>query len=143
MTDIFQFKKVGRGLEPIDFVSQEKFDSLKNGERYKVSIVKPRSQKNHAHFFGLIQWVADFHRDKFKSYDFLLLTLKQADGLLSYQLNPLTNNYVIVDGSISFEKMDEEAFKGFKERSIHRLCEYFECDIIELFEHETSLRRAA
>ena len=105
-----RLKKWNGGLIPFDDEAREVLAKKKHGEMVEADIVTPRNYEFHKKFFLMLNLVYD-NTDEFKSLDNLLSYIKIMTG----ECDIIEANGIAfrVPRSISFAKMDNEAFDRF------------------------------
>lgn len=73
------FERRGNHFVPVDFGAQDMVESIPEGGTVLLSHRKPRSGKNHAHFFAILNKAID-HLDGYQDVDDLLDAIKIAVG---------------------------------------------------------------
>lgn len=114
-------KRQGK-LVPMDIMSEELLDGLKEGDRVLVTIRRPRSIRNHRLLFALLRKVVE-NSDKWADEEVLLDDLKLATGLFQTRVSALTGMPYPVPASISFASMDQARFHDWFVKAVAKLSE--------------------
>ena len=100
-------KRQGKGLVPADPVAAELMAKLPMGKVLKGTISQPRNPDHHRKFFALLGAVFP-HQDTYATNESFLSAIKCALGY-GESVKLLDGRTVLVPGSISFAKMDQQA----------------------------------
>jgi len=114
--DAKAFIRRGNCLVPADFVAEEWMQAIPEGKEILVDWRKPRSPKNHRHFFAILHLASD-HLPEYPDEDTLLDALKVAVNHVR-PLRLVDGRMIFLPKSINFASMAEEPFKRFKNRAL-------------------------
>jgi len=104
-------RRKGSRLEPCAQLDEEILAEFPEGKDLSVSITRPRSNKHHRFFMGLLQIVC-YNHDTYKRPDQLLLWLKIRLGYVD-EVRFHNEKVWWVAKSISFNAMGQDQFKKF------------------------------
>ena len=113
------FIRRGNSLVPADFVAEEWLQAIPEGAEILIDWRKPRSPKNHRHFFAILH-IACENLPKYADEESLLDALKIAVNYVRPVLLA-TGKMIFLPKSINFASMGEEEFKRFKNRVLYVL----------------------
>lgn len=116
------FVKRNRALIPLDIMSDELLDGMKDGERVLVTIRRPRSISNHRLLFALLRRVVE-NSDRWADEEVLLDDLKLATGLFQTRVSGINGMPYPVPASISFAAMDQVRFHDWFAKAVSKLAE--------------------
>ena len=115
MAKIAYVRKTLNALSASDAGSQDIISELPAGVVFKIQITQPRNVKFHRKFFALLKIILD-NQSHFQNLDELLYAVKIRLGYsVPVQLKGMVGH---MPKSISFSKMDEQAFSEFYERTL-------------------------
>ena len=119
MTQIRLIKKFGK-LVPYDEQSKEYVDSLPVDGFVTCDIKRPRNSKHHRKYFALLNTVYNA-QDVYESFEAFRSAMACAVGYADTTVLP-DGRTVLVAKSISFAKMDQDAFNEFWKANIKVIC---------------------
>ena len=115
MAKIAYVRKTLNALAATDASSEDIISELPAGVVFKIQITQPRNVKFHRKFFALLKIILD-NQSHFQNLDELLYAVKIRLGYsVPVQLKGMVGH---MPKSISFSKMDEQAFSEFYERTL-------------------------
>jgi hypothetical protein len=119
MTRAMFIKQPGR-LIPADADAEEMMSGIKNGVGVFVSVKEPRNYKHHQLMFVMLNKICE-NCLEWKDAHSLLDALKIEVGYVD-RVKDLHGKIYLKPKSISFEKMDQTAFRRFYNRLVHVVC---------------------
>lgn len=111
MSDRALFQKTFNGFSPINEEAQEVFDRCKFGEIVELKATKVRNGRYHRLFFAMLKLISE-NSDPHISPKAALHFAKLATGTGDLVTDSKGEKH-FVPGSISFAKMDQDAFEAF------------------------------
>jgi hypothetical protein len=130
--DIYLVKMSSILASPAYDDDKEKFDKLKTGDIFKVSIKKVRNPKFHRKYFALINMVFD-NQNKFENKDKLRDYLTIKSGFYDETFTDV--GVLLTPKSISFDKMDDFEFGELFDTTIKVIEKEFGFDNESILEH--------
>jgi len=121
MAQTIHLRRVLNRLAPADAHSEELLNSLPAGRELKAVITQPRNVAHHRKFFALLNVIYP-HQDTYPTRESLLKAIKCALGFGETIKLP-DGRIILSPGSISFGKMDQQAFSEFYERAVKLITE--------------------
>jgi hypothetical protein len=116
------FAKKNRALVPLDIMSDELLDGIKEGDRVLVTIRRPRSIKNHRLLFALLRKVTE-NSDRWANEEVLLEDLKLNTGLYTIRTSAFSGMPYPVPSSISFAAMPQAEFSAWFAKAVSKLAD--------------------
>lgn len=104
-------------IAPADGLSAEQIDGLSVGQVYGATIKKKRNVKHLRKYWALMSAVFP-HQAFYPTVKKLERGVKRALGLTEEVLNPVTMEYETDTGSIAFDKMEQDEFSEYYDRSV-------------------------
>jgi hypothetical protein len=105
--DIFLTKTLS-GLAASDEEAKQALKRWKVGETLKCSVRKPRSYKNHKHYFALLNLTSE-NQDRYTSFEHFRKAVQIAAGHVD-ELITLEGEVVLIPKSIAYDALDEMEF---------------------------------
>lgn len=135
MTDLnaVVMRRRGSSLIPSDQRAEEFLEKVKDGKEVVVTIRKSRNPQHHKWVFAVLATVVKA-TGKWHSTDHLLEDLKMVTGLREVRYNQFTGKPQYVVKSVSFEAMDDFAFRAWFDIALPLLAEAVGCDPVQLLE---------
>ena len=124
MSDRTLFQRTFDGFRPANEKGQEFFGRVKLGEIVEIKATKVRNGQYHRLFFAILALISD-NSEPHLTGEELLYFAKMATGTGKTIANPKTGQPEFIPGSISFAKMDQQAFEAFVQKAIPPLCRRF------------------
>jgi len=115
-------KKTSKGLIPLDEVSVNAFNKLKEDEEILVSFTRHRNIKNHRRLFSMLNGVvanSDHYNDVNSLLDVIKLKAHYFTTVVTHD-----GNAVYIPKSINFATLDEESFRIFFSNAIDIILEF-------------------
>lgn len=137
------FVRRGNALVPADMMADEMLREIPDGREVLVTVRRPRSPRNHAHFFAILHRALEHMPESCQIFDerTLLDAIKLAVGHVR-RVRTLNGITLEMPDSIDFSSMPEDRFQRFKARALYILGQVIGCDPADL-EPEDQKRRAA
>lgn len=111
------------GLKPLYESDLDNKRKLKIGERYRVTVTRPRNYQFFQKFMALMNMTLQ-NQDKYDTMDQLLIEVKLKVG--HYDLHVTTKGKPIyIPKSISFANMDEDKFQEFYNSALDVVLKHF------------------
>lgn len=123
MTDRALFRKTFEGLLPANNEGKDFYDRIKLGEIVELKGVKVRNGQYHRLFFAMLRLVSENSNPPISEAAALHFA-KMATGTGEF-VTDSRGREVFVPGSISFARMDQNAFKDFVQTAIPPLVARF------------------
>lgn len=104
-------------LRPVDEAGETLLQGLRQGEIVRAEIRRPRNVQHHRWLWALATIVAQ-NSTVWRNSEDVVTALKFATGHVTTFRIPGTDKVYEIPRSISFAKMDQDAFKQFSDRCI-------------------------
>lgn len=117
MAELYLIAQLG-ALRPVDDEGKE-FIAKRHGKTLRCEVVEPRNAGHHRKFFAMLNIVLK-SQDHYKNIDQLLNVCKLAIGHV--EVCKTKHGMVQWPASISWAKMDQEAFDAFYNRAVDWVC---------------------
>lgn len=118
-TEVYLKRRMG-ALYPTNRGDEEALMSLPEGVTVKAVITQPRNVKHHRKFMALLNAVYP-HQEAYATFESFHAAIKVALGYGDTVALP-DGRVIIVPGSISFAKMDQQSFEQFYQRAMDLIC---------------------
>lgn len=115
MPDILLKHALG-ALRPVDAQGEEVLRGIKNGAIVKATIKRPRNVRHHRLYWGLVSILFD-NQSRYSTPEELSDVIKVATGHCTV-IQTGDGKEIRIPKSISFAKMDQDAFRQFFDRVV-------------------------
>lgn len=115
MPDILMRKAFG-ALRPVDEQGEESLRGIPNGAVVKVTVKRPRNIRHHRLYWALMSLLHE-NQSRYATVEELSDAIKCAVGHCTVITRP-DGTEIRIPRSISFSKMDQDAFKQFFDRVV-------------------------
>lgn len=118
-------KKIGEGIFPFDDEAKKAFDRLPSNTLLYLGIKSPRNGRFHSKYFAMLNVIRDnYHED----VDIEHLNIHVKNKLFMWEAVVVGGVCYKIYDSISFAKMDEDAFGEFYTKAVQACLEIVPID---------------
>lgn len=119
-----KWRKTAQGtLSPECWQAEEFIDKLKVNAIVSGALGSNRSKPYHDRFFKVLDCVVKYDTERFRSKEFLYLSLKKSLGYIDLIKSPFGDGFIMIEKSNAIGKASQEEFEKFTENSFDLLHE--------------------